>query len=83
MYMGPPYTEDQLLERAYIQIKRTGLFSTGVVKWEGFGNANKTWPEWKSHLIKAYELRKTAGITVAQRDTTGRPTSWMRTIHKG
>ena len=66
VYMPPPYTMEQLIERAHTQVKRTGLYPTAVVEWEGFDPANKTWPEWKAHFIEAYELRETSGITAAQ-----------------
>jgi hypothetical protein len=47
-------------------MKRTGSFATALVEWERFQEGSKTWPEWKSHMIEAYELRETAGITATQ-----------------
>ena len=44
-YMGPVYTNEQLIERAHI--KKTGLFQVAVVEWEGYAADNKTRPEWK------------------------------------
>ena len=57
------YTPTQLTERAHIRVKRTGLYPTAVVECEGFTLVNKTWPEWKDHLVEAYELRGALGIT--------------------
>ena len=31
IYMPPPYTQPQLIERAHTQVKRTGLYPTTVV----------------------------------------------------
>jgi hypothetical protein len=49
-----------------MQMKRTGSFATALVEWERFQEGSKTWPEWKSHMIEAYEIRETAGITATQ-----------------
>ena len=62
IYMPPAYTT-QLIERTHTQVKRTVLYSTAVVEWEGFVAVNKTWPEWKEYFIKAYELREASVIT--------------------
>ena len=35
IYMRPAYTQPQLTERAHTQFKRTGLYPTAVVEWEG------------------------------------------------
>ena len=41
IYMPPAYTVVQLLERAHMQVKRTGLYVMAVVEWERFEEANK------------------------------------------
>ena len=64
-YMGPAFTDEHLIERAHMQVKKTGLFQMAVVEWEGFTAENKTWPEWKSHFIEAYELCETSGLTTS------------------
>ena len=63
--MGPAFTQEQRIERAHMQVKRTGLYQTAVVEWEGFELEFQTWPQWKTHFIEAYELREAAGITAS------------------
>ena len=66
VYMPPAYTPAQRIKRAHTQVKRTGLYPTAVVEWEGFSAVNKSWPEWKEHFIEAYELKEASGIAAAQ-----------------
>ena len=57
----PPYTEAQMVGKALDAIKKTGLYETAVVEWQGFDDANKTWPELKAHFGEAYEIRLASG----------------------
>ena len=66
MYIPSAYTPAHLIERTHAQDKRSGLYPIAVVEWEGFTAIIKTWPEWKSQLIKVCELREASGISVAQ-----------------
>ena len=41
IYMSSAYTPAQLIKRAHIQVKRSGLDPTRVVEWGGFATINK------------------------------------------
>ena len=50
----PAYNDEQVIDRAITAITTTRLFSQAVIEWNGFDDANKTWPELKSHFADAY-----------------------------
>ena len=52
----PPYTSEQMIEKAKTAIQTTGLFPTAVLEWNGFLPGNQSWPEFKSHFQDAYEV---------------------------
>ena len=62
----PPYTDEQMVDKALTAIQRTGLYETAVLEWQGFAQANKTWPELKSHFGEAYEIRIASGAGTAR-----------------
>ena len=62
----PPYTEEQMVDKALTAIQSTGLYETAVLEWQGFDAANKTWPELKSHFGEAYEIRIASGAGTAR-----------------
>ena len=43
VYMGPAYTEEQLIERAHMQAKRCGLFPAVNVEYDAFQSAHQNW----------------------------------------
>lgn len=57
----PPYTMEQLIDKAIIAIQRTGLYETALLEWAGFDEANKTWQQLKLHFEEAYEIRLASG----------------------
>ena len=60
-----PHTSMQLLDKGLDNVKKTGLFITAVVEWNGFDELNKTWNEFKAHFTEAYEARLDSGPTAA------------------
>lgn len=65
---GVPYSSMQLLDTGLDNVKKTGLFITAVVEWNGFDPGNKSWYEFKAHFTEGYEARLDSGPTAA---TTG------------
>ena len=61
----PAYTVAQMIDKALTAIQSTGLFPIAVLEWNGFDENNKTWPEFKSHFIEAYEIWLTSGAGAA------------------
>jgi hypothetical protein len=57
----PPYTQEQLIDKAIMAIQRTGLYETALLEWTGFTEENKTWQQLKLHFEEAYELRLASG----------------------
>ena len=62
---GIPHTSMQLLDKGLDNVKKTGLFITAVVEWNGFNDLNKSWNEFKAHFTEAYEARLDSGPTAA------------------
>ena len=57
----PPFTMEQLIDKAIMAIQRTGLYETALLEWTGFTPENKTWQQLKLHFEEAYEIRLAAG----------------------
>ena len=57
----PPYTQEQLIDKAIMAIQRTGLYETALLEWQGFDEVNKTWQQLKLHFEEAYEIRLASG----------------------
>eukprot|EP00804_Cyclotella_cryptica_P006088 CCRYP_010701-RA/>CCRYP_010701-RA protein AED:0.44 eAED:0.36 QI:0/-1/0/1/-1/1/1/0/470 len=57
----PPFTLEQVIDKAIIAIQRTGLYETALLEWQGFEEANKTWEQLKHHFEEAYEIRLASG----------------------
>ena len=57
----PPFTLEQVIDKAIIAIQRTGLYETALLEWQGFEDANKTWWQLKLHFEEAYEIRLASG----------------------
>jgi hypothetical protein len=36
----PPYTQEQLMDKAIMAIQRTGLYETALLEWQGFTEEN-------------------------------------------
>jgi hypothetical protein len=62
---GIPYSLMHLLDKGLDNIKKTGLFITAVVEWNGFDDANKSWNEFKAHFTEAFEAHLDSGPTAA------------------
>ena len=58
----PAYTIKQMLNKAIMSIKVTGLYTHSTIEWGGFLNINQTWPEFKSHFVKAYDAWLINGV---------------------
>ena len=61
-HSGIAYTFTQMIDKALTAVQVTGLFPTAILEWNGFASEDKTWPEFKSHFIKTYELWMLSGV---------------------
>ena len=62
--MKPPFTLNQLIDKAKSAVQRTGLYSTAMLEWNGFTPDQHTWAIFKTHFIEAYDNRiRTGGGT--------------------
>ena len=59
--MQPPFTREQLLDKAKSAIQRTGLYSTAMLEWDNFQPDQLTWPIFKVHFAEAYDSRIRTG----------------------
>jgi hypothetical protein len=57
----PPFTLEQVIDKAIIAIQRTGLYEAALLEWQGFNENNKTWEQLKLHFEEAYEIRLASG----------------------
>jgi hypothetical protein len=57
----PPFTLDQMIDKALIAIQLTGLYERALLEWQDFLDENKTWAQLKLHFEEAYELRLASG----------------------
>ena len=45
-----------MIDEALMKVVATCQLMTAVLEWNGSDVVNKTWPEWKAHFIKAYNI---------------------------
>eukprot|EP00804_Cyclotella_cryptica_P023697 CCRYP_019320-RA/>CCRYP_019320-RA protein AED:0.37 eAED:0.35 QI:0/0/0/1/1/1/6/0/1607 len=57
----PPFTLDQMIDKALIAIQLTGLYERALLEWQDFDEENKTWAQLKLHFKEAYEIRLASG----------------------
>jgi hypothetical protein len=57
----PPFTLDQMMNRAIMSIQLTGLYSQALIEWNAIAPATRTWDLLKSHFTTAYITRLTSG----------------------
>ena len=57
----PPFTIDQMMNRAIMSIQLTGLYSQALIEWNAIAPATRTWDGLKSHFTTAYITRITSG----------------------
>ena len=62
---GVPYSSMQLLDKGLDNIKKTGIFITAIVEWNGFDDADKSWNNFKAHFTEAFAARLDSGPTAA------------------
>ena len=55
--MKPPFTMEQMLDKAKYAVQRTGLYATAMLEWDAILDNNATWPEFKLHFTEAYDSR--------------------------
>eukprot|EP00804_Cyclotella_cryptica_P019081 CCRYP_014487-RA/>CCRYP_014487-RA protein AED:0.29 eAED:0.21 QI:0/0/0/1/0.5/0.33/3/0/1151 len=53
----PPFTLEQMIDKALIAIQLTGLYERALLEWQDFIEDNKTWAQLKLHFEEAYEIR--------------------------
>ena len=61
IFMQPPYTMLQVINKAKSAVQRSGLYSTAMLKWNAANTVNQTWPEFKQHFVEAYDNRMRTG----------------------
>ena len=62
---GVPYSSVQLLDKGLDNVKKTGIFITAIVEWNGFVDADKSWNNFKAHFAEAFAARLDSGPTAA------------------
>ena len=45
-----------MVDKALIAVQCTGLYTTAILEWKADDVMNQTWPEFKMHFTKAYDL---------------------------
>jgi len=63
--MKPPFTMEQMLDKAKLAVQRTGLYTTVMLEWDAILEVNATWLEFKLNFAEAYDsrIRTRAGTT--------------------
>ena len=46
-----------MVDKALIAIQLTSLYSTAILEWNAIDEVNQTWPKFKAHFTKAYDIR--------------------------
>ena len=57
----PPFTIQPMIYKAKLAVMRTKHYPTTMPKWNIFLPANQTWPKFKLHFTKVYDLRMCMG----------------------
>ena len=65
MQNKPPFTLEQMIDKAITAIQLTGLYERALLEWQDFDEANKTWAQLKLHFEEAYEVRLASGLGTA------------------
>ena len=52
---GVTYTIAQMTQKAFDAVRRTRLYQTAELEWQGFDEQNATWGKFKMHFTQAYE----------------------------
>ena len=55
LVFGVAYTIEQMTQKAFDAVRRTRLYQTAKLEWQGFDKENHTWGELKMHFTQAYE----------------------------
>ena len=56
---------EQMVDKAITAIIETGLYQTAILEWNGFAEADKTWPQLRVHFTEAYDLLQRSGAGTA------------------
>ena len=64
MITCPPYTEEQLIDKALIAIQLTGAYELATQEWDEFNADQKTWHQLKAHS-EAYDICLSSGAGTA------------------
>ena len=46
-----------MMDKAFIAIQLTSLYSTAILELNAIYEVNQTWPEFKANFTKAYDIR--------------------------
>ena len=77
----PAYSTEKTVDKALIAIQLTSLYSIAILEWNVIDEVIQTWPEFKSHFTKAYDIRICSGAGTA--GTMGYPGAISRGRHLG
>ena len=54
-----------MVDKALIAIQLTYMYSTAILEWNVLYEVSKTWPYFKAHFTKAYDLQICSGAGTA------------------
>jgi type II secretory pathway component PulJ len=64
-----PLTQRQIIAKAYVILNKTRRFRNDITDWNRRVEADKTWPNFKTHFRRAHqEFRETTDVTLEESD---------------
>ena len=61
----PAYSTEKIVDKALISIQLTSLYSKDILEWNEIDEVNQTWPGFKAHFTKVYDLWISLGAGTA------------------
>ena len=52
----PPYTKEQMIDKAVVVIQATGLFKAAMEKWHALDPEDQEWLDVREHFGGAYDV---------------------------
>ena len=57
----PPYTKEQMIDKAVVAIQATCLFEAALEKWHVLNTTDQNWLDVKEHFGSAFDIWLTSG----------------------